>query len=268
LPVLSLGLLAASPLTTPTDLVREGNRAYSRGDLATALEHYTLAGERTTDPGMVAFNEAAALYQMGRFREAELSWRRCREDAVGPRRARAVYNLANCLVQQVKGNEAGRLREAISLYRGCLQEADSDAELADDARHNLELARALWLRARTAKDGRPDSNDEQGSDQPPPDDPKQPDQPGSEEAAAAQPARNGKPERGSEQPGDASAQPDQQPPPGKGNVPPLPDEDDLVRLSEEDAAEHLRQAAARIRRESREHRQQPRPAAAARVKDW
>ena len=77
------------------------------------------AEEWTTDPGLVAFNKAAALYRLGRFREAELHYRRCREDAVGARRAKLLYDLANCLVQRAGEHDAEALAEAIHLYDEC-----------------------------------------------------------------------------------------------------------------------------------------------------
>jgi hypothetical protein len=48
-------------VAAPDDLVRQGNAAYARGRFADALDLYTRAEERTTDPGLIAFIKDAAL---------------------------------------------------------------------------------------------------------------------------------------------------------------------------------------------------------------
>src|SRR5262249_18825115 len=60
----------------------------------------------------------------------------------------------------------------------------------------------------------------------------------------------------------------QSPPAGKGDLPPVPDEDDLANLTPEDVAEHLKQAAARIAREQRENRQRLVAAPYRNLLDW
>ena len=112
------GLGAVLP-PQPLQWVRQGNAAFARGEFLEAADLYAQAEERIPDPGLAAFNEATAFYQLGRYREAELYYRRCREDAEGPRLARLLFNLANCLVQQGQGSNAARLREAIGLYQQC-----------------------------------------------------------------------------------------------------------------------------------------------------
>ena len=52
----------------PEELIRLGNEAYLRGDLDAAERHYGAAAERTTDPGLVAFNRAAVAVQNGEMR--------------------------------------------------------------------------------------------------------------------------------------------------------------------------------------------------------
>ena len=58
------------------------------------------------------------------------------------------------------------------------------------------------------------------------------------------------------------------PPPGKGNLPQVPDRDDLVPLSPEDTAAYLSQAATRILRDRQEYRRRAVPALAPSVMDW
>jgi len=268
LPFVLLTVWGASALPNPDRFVRQGNEAFAQGDYATATDWYTQAEERTQDPGLVAFNEATALYQLGQFREAALRYRRCREDAEGPRLARLLFNLGNCLVQEGQGHNPARLREAIAAYQQCLAQPSADANLADDARHNLELARLLWLRARAGKEGSEDANPEDT------DDPRSPGNKNEQEGLTpemAKPDAAGRPGSSPDAAGDAkasAARADQTPPPGKGNLPPVPDQDDLVPLSPEDAAAYLKQAAVRILRDREEYRRRPVPAPSPNVMDW
>jgi hypothetical protein len=53
-----------------------------------------------------------------------------------------------------------------------------------------------------------------------------------------------------------------------GNLPPIPDQDELAPLSPEDTAAYLRRVAARVARERREHKQHLAPKAPPGVPDW
>jgi hypothetical protein len=264
-----VALLAVSGAAVPPDpdvLVRQGNEAFDRGDFAAATDSYARAEERTQDPGLVAFNEGTALYQLGQFRDAELHYRRCREDAEGPRLTRLLFNLGNCLLQQEQGRNPARLREAIRLYQQCLEQPNLDANLADDARHNLELARLLWLQAKAGKQGSQEESEEN------PDDPRsggKNEQEGLNSELANQDPL-GRPGSSADPAGDTkgASRTDQTPPPGKGNLPPVPDQDDLAPLTPEEAAAHLKQAAQRILHDREDYRRRPLPAPAANVMDW
>src|SRR5205823_10558028 len=107
------------------------------------------------DPGHVAFNKAAALYQLGNYREAERHYRCALENAPEPRRTNARYGLANCLVHEGQDLGAASLQEAIELYELCLRREGLDPDLATDTRHNLELAKLLWLEAQAQPTERP-----------------------------------------------------------------------------------------------------------------
>jgi tetratricopeptide (TPR) repeat protein len=266
-----LAALAAAPVLKPDDLVRKGNEAFDRGDYAAAAELYSRAEERTNDPGLVAFNEATALYQLGRYREAELHYGRCLEDAAGTRRDRLLYNLANSLVQQARNRNPRRLKDAIAVYERCLGQDGIEAELAADARHNLELARLLLQKARSSKESQNESSEDQGGNNSQPDEPRNDFRPGGDQSATPLSDAQGKAGPATNQGKDrnpAAAKSDQPPPPGKGNLPPIPDEDALTAMSPEDASEHLKKAAARILHERREHRERAVPASPASVLDW
>lgn len=250
----------------PARLVRQGNALLQAGNVEAALAAYTQAETRTTDPGLVAFNKAVALYRLGQYREAELHLRQSSEDATGPRRARLLYDLASCLVQQARDRDADLLEEALRLYEQCLEHPGIDEALADDARHNLELAWALRERARAEphrRDTTTSEKDDAGTRVRPPG----PDEASTSPSQAR--ARQGKTEPAGQEAGQGQPiQEDRLLRPGKGNLPPLPDDEQVAGLAADDAAEHVRQAAERIARERREHRQRRTALPSRHVKDW
>jgi len=269
--VVVLAGLAAAPALDPDDATRRGNLAFARGEFAAALDWYTRAEERTTDPGLIAFNKAAALYRLDRFREAELHYRRCREDAVGPRLPRLLLGLGNSLLQQSQGRSPALIQEAVGCYERCLARAETDADLVADARHNLELARQLLEHAQNLPEGAKPPDREAEVEVESPYDKRSARQGHRDDPALAklEPKPGSRPRPGER--GDPGASPqgvDQPPPPGKGNLPPLPDEDELTALSPEDAAEHLRRAALRIACEQLEHRRLAAPTPSRTVLDW
>ena len=113
--VAGLFTLGWSATPTPDDFVRQGNAAFERQDYQAAVDLYARAEERTTDPGLVAFNKATACYRVGRFAEAAAGYRRCLEDEQAPpeRRARAFYDLGNALVKQSGDASAALLAQAV-----------------------------------------------------------------------------------------------------------------------------------------------------------
>jgi Ca-activated chloride channel family protein len=253
-----------APRSPADNLVRQGNAAFANKDYALALKYYEQAEERIADPGLVAFNKAAALYWLERYREAELHYFRCLDDqkALPLRKARGFYDLGNCLVKQALPDDAAMLERAMTCYRDCLALAAGNTELTADARHNLELASLLWLRARAAAKRSPDN----------------PDRPDEQKANAENPnaqenglnkGRLGEPgEKGNEkvgaEPGDLDGKKKQA---SAGKLLNLPDQDQLVRLPPEDAIAFLEQAARRIRLERRDYRRTAVPPS-DKVRDW
>jgi hypothetical protein len=61
---------------------------------------------------------------------------------------------------------------------------------------------------------------------------------------------------------------DKSSPPGKGNLPPLPDEDALSPMTPEDAQAHLEKAAERIAAERRAQLRRTAPSPATTFPDW
>jgi tetratricopeptide (TPR) repeat protein len=263
-------LLAAAPDADPYHLVRRGNAAFGAGRFDEARGLYERAQERITDPGLAAFNAAVALYQLTDYREAERQFQCCLADAVGLRRARALFGLGNCLLLQGDRNTE-RLREAVRAFGECLQEGEVDAALTSDARQNLELAKLLLARA----DGQPPKanppepqSSRNGADRRPR--PKQlPDRglgqkpQGAEKPDPRQPGTAVKPEHGPE-----PTPTNERPPPGAGNLEPIPDRAELTSLASPDAERHLDAAVDRITRERRAYRfRLPRGPGSA-VLDW
>src|SRR5262245_60762275 len=178
--MLGLALLGAAPGADVERLLRDGNEAFERGEYEKAIDFYQRAEDRATDPGRIAYNKANALYRLAlekeqgsseaviQFRAAEDHYRRSAEGAEEPRRSRALFGLANSLVQG-RGEESAALQQAVRWYRECLQ--SPDRQVAEDARHNLELAKILWLRVRTRESQQSEKenkNPPEGNSQKPP----------------------------------------------------------------------------------------------------
>lgn len=267
--LVAIVLAAAAPVDVD-DLLRRGNAAYADEDYADALQLYEQAEERATDPGLVAFNKAAALYRLDRFREAELHYRRCLEDSLAPRvvgmrprQARAWYDLGNCLLKQAP-DDRKTIEQALDCYRESMGLADEDQELLAkellaNVRHNFEVARLLWLEARAKS---PDAEE--------PDHPKQgPSKESKQNGSASSKGDPGKTdEKGTEKTGDRpGAAKDGKKLAALGKLLVLPDEDKLVPLAPEDTMHFLDETRARVLRERREYRRLAVPPS-EHVKDW
>jgi tetratricopeptide (TPR) repeat protein len=254
--LLSLPLVFGGSLAE--ELLRRGNAAYGRGDYNHAVADYAEAEDRITDPGLAAFNKAAALYQKGLYRDAELSYRCCLEDAVGSRRTFALYGLGTALVQQGPQRGANVMREAIRCYEECLRQSGISAELADDARHNIELAKLLILlippRTSDKPESRPEDDQEKPRETP---DPRQTPDAGMKPLAPGTAAANTDKQRLRRDQAKDAQQTDEGSP-GAGTLPPVPDQEELAPMSPEDAKEHLKRAALRILSEHRAHQKQKR----------
>ncbi len=253
------------PSPSPEELVRRGNTAYERGEFDQAVQAYQKAEQRTTDPGLVAFNKAAALYQLGRYREAELHYRCCLEDAMGHRRAGALYGLGNALLQQSPERGAEVLPEAIRRYEECLRQEEH--AVAADARHNLELAKLLLARLPSPPSDHPDHQTNGSEDRPPMPDPPQGQNPGPTETGFGTPDSRAD-QQSVKRAADQDAIPTDQSPGGSGSRPPVPDREELVPLSREDAEEHLKDAAERILKARQRHKQNAAQGVIRSILDW
>ena len=236
--ILATVAVAAGPIAPESadDDIRRGNVALAAGDLAAADAYYARAEDRTDDPGLVAYNRGVVALKRGDDRAAELAFRRTLGDpaASAKRRAKAYYNLGHALVRQA-GNDRKRLRDAATCYERCLESA-ADPTLISDAKHNLELAKLLWLKATAGTEPPPERDGpDEPKDKPTPKDKAGPDEPKKDPGGSKTPA--GPPEEvkgGTPKEGEPKAT-DQRPPPGAGTLPVLPDADDVKPLSTDDA---------------------------------
>jgi hypothetical protein len=148
--VIGLALLEAGRrLHRPADEASAaGCAAYGAGDFAAAEARFRQAEQGAANPAVAAHNHAAALYQLGRFEDAERAYERSADEPL--RAARAAYDRGNCAFRQACAEEdtadPDLLERASRHYQACLatEGATGDAgPLFDDARHNLELARLI-----------------------------------------------------------------------------------------------------------------------------
>jgi Ca-activated chloride channel family protein len=260
-------LVAASPSSDAEDLLSRGNEAFVKGDYETALSYYRQAEGRIADPGLLAFNEAAALYKLGCYREAEVHYWLTRQDASGERLARVLYDLGNSVFQQAGNRDAPLLQRAVGFYEECLSHSDADPELLTNARFNLELARERLKRAKAAKEN-------------PADESKLTRKPGDESNPETQPPSVGadtgldrdsgsgrRPVEGSEAENRTNSQ-NKKRQGGIGNLPPVPDTDQLTPLTSLDTEAYLQKAAERIVSEHRAQYGKSVSRPSQNIKDW
>lgn len=252
-------LVAAAPPQTPSpdDLVRQANTLFREGDRDAADKLYTVAEERTADPGLVAFNRGVVLFERKQYREAELHYKRVLEDAACPpeRAVKAWYNRGTCLLHLGGSWEA--YRRAVACFEHTLDSPVTDDRLRADARHNIELAKLLCTKERekdenTKKSPNTDVPPEE-SDQPRPTPEPQAGStdvsPGTEPTAES---GGGAKSAGTQpQPGTAASpiETDQTTAGNNSALEVLADDAKVQPLTEQDARAHLAETAKRIKRE-------------------
>jgi len=251
---LSLLLISAAP-PAAEDWERRGNDAFADARFDEAAKCYAAAEENSSEPGRVAFNHGIALFNLGKFRDAERLFHCALESESPPeRRVRALFNLGTSLLHASDGRDARRLAEAADYFARCLKMPGIDEALAADARHNLELAKLLWRRIRGSDAPPPESDPTANSDDP--NSNSRPPETGSSDTSTDKTGAGGP---GNERMGQVPTQTegpkpvptDESPPPGAGHHAPIPEEDQLKPLPPQEARELLRQAGERIQRERR-----------------
>ena len=242
---LALLTTGSGPVRQSDDLVREGNVAVRRGDLDRAAQCYADAASRTTDPGLVAFNQGVIALQRGRTRDAEVHFLAALDDRDAPaeRRATAHYNLGLALL--LRGGSAAIYRAAATANERCLQAKPNAGTLTSDAAHNLEVAKLLWREAvERERKVTPPSPVEPPPESVAPSPPESPPDAGTTpkpDPATAARGSEGKPASPTTPPRTTT-----QTPAGRGTLPVLPDSEQFPPLSPEDARALLQRHAARL----------------------
>jgi hypothetical protein len=159
------------------------------------------------------------------------------------------------------------VREAVGLYRECLRSADLDQGTADDARHNLEVAKLLLLKLQAK--GTPSRPEEDGSGKRP--------QPPEKRGSQPQEKPNGEPKRGmgDPQPSEDSAKKDggkpkpiQKTTSGAGGNVEAPGHEPMPPLTPTEAAAELEQAWREIQKRVNARRDRNLYLPNGPVKDW
>lgn len=264
---------------SPERLLQEGHRALARGDYERAAALYERAELRSTDPAEAAFYLAGAKYHLAvrgegvspELLEAEQLYRCCL-DSADPHRPHALCGLGNCLLLKAGSSDEGSLRSAIACYDLCLQSAGEDRALASVARHNREKARFLMLQfpppTRDSRSERP-PGDDMHRHWPRPEDYRQAMQnPASADGSDGSADLQSTPGDATHDQGKDAAKNSEPSQPGKGNLPPIPDEVDVPPLAPHVAGEHLELAAKKVSQERQKHHRRDEETAAKGVKDW
>jgi tetratricopeptide (TPR) repeat protein len=260
-------VFGAKPTSDAEECLRQGNVAFERNDFEAALSLYRQAEGRIADPGWLAFNEGAALYRLGRYRDAEIHYWLSRQDALGPRQARVLFDLGNAVFRQAGSKDAAMLQRAIGFYEECLNNPNTESDLADNARHNLALAREMLKRSKASSPIRPEEKNQVGK---PAEDLNPEASPNrtrstSESEEGAGSGRH--PAEGLDQE-DGSTSKKSTHRPGVGNLPPITDLDQLAPLNPRDTSAYLQQAADRILKERRSHYGKSVVRPSQNFKDW
>lgn len=259
---------ADTPNTDPNDRIRAGNAHFTAGQLGTAATLYEQAADRTADPGLVAFNTAAVLFEQGDYRGAELAYLQALSDAEIPpeRRMAALFNRGVCLLK--RGDDTTMNRVAIDCFTAVATAPHASAELRADARYNLELAKLRWNQARMQKPDPPRANDpspEQSEPRPPqPEGAKKPPEPA---PGSPNPAGTATPTRKPAEPGAKPLETRHQMP-GTGTLPVLNDRSTVTPLSPADTRALLDRIAERLRKDRQSNARLVAGPERPHVRDW
>jgi len=254
--IILVAAASASTEATAEQLIREANAAFIRQDFTAANRLYEAAGLVTADPGLVAFNRAAALAENQNYVEAAKSYDLVINDAACPpeRAAKAWYNRGTCLLHHPSAT-AAVYRSAIACLERCLNSEAGDAPLKANARYNLKLAKLLWNEARK-KEKR---DDNPNRDLPPEERQDEMPRPTGSEPLTGEHTQGEGTSPGPNSdivqqlatgvgPRDLAKHPQATSPGATGQLQPLEDKSEIQPLSSEQTREHLRHTAERIRR--------------------
>lgn len=224
--------------------LQAGYRAWLQSDLPKALQQYEQALRHSRDPGYLACELGCLHAQAGNYRDAAEWFRRSLEDATGLRRVKAAYGHATALTHAAHGYTGKRavamLKQAMQSFELAKREALAHPEARayfDDAEHNLAIARTLMAQ----KQNEPEPPEDMVEEQPTPSLP----QPLNNNEGNGN-SRRGAPLTGNNTPGEGQGGGDSNA--GRGNLPPLPDDEKVPPISATEAQRRLQELLQRLRR--------------------
>lgn len=149
-PVLAFTLmfaaLGAGPAgQTPGSLVEAGNAYYAAGDYPRAHNAFQQAVSLDSHSAIAHYNAGAALFQLGRYPEAEASYREARGSAGAGLRMKIDYALGNLAVLQ------RQFADAVRRYDACL-ESQVPGQAFDSIRRDAGVNREYAARRRPPPD--------------------------------------------------------------------------------------------------------------------
>jgi Ca-activated chloride channel family protein len=125
--------------------VAQGEASYRARDFATALAAFERAIALDPQAAVPRYNAGAALFQLGRYREAGARYREARERADAALRTKIDYALGNVAAVE------GEYGEAIAWYDSCLASSVAGATYAA-VRRDARINRAYAQRKRPPTD--------------------------------------------------------------------------------------------------------------------
>jgi tetratricopeptide (TPR) repeat protein len=167
------------------DLARDAYAAFQRGDYPEAVRAYQKSAETCHDLPALASNQAAALYRLDRYSDADGRYELAITGSDSFKSAKAQYDRGNCALRQATAGQidpdAALLNQAAEQFRACLSHESmlsSGERVFADARHNLELTKLLQrpafseektdIATRNGSASDPQTNDQRdGADQSP-----------------------------------------------------------------------------------------------------
>ena len=136
---LAMGIGAAPAPRQAAGAIAEGNASYRRGDFAGALRAFEEAERLAPNAPVPVYNQASALYQLGRFDAALALYRRARGVADARLRARIDFAMGNAAVAR------GAARDALEHYDACLATRATGPDIPT-LRRDAELNRRFAAR--------------------------------------------------------------------------------------------------------------------------
>ena len=136
--------------------VRSGNRAYAKGEFASAELEYRRALERDSNSVAAHYNLGSALYKQEKYDGAEESYASRLDSIANPvHKADAFHNLGNAQLLQKK------YAESIASYKDALRLRPDDME----TKTNLAYAQKMLKNEQDQQEQQQDQNQDQDQDQ-------------------------------------------------------------------------------------------------------